>query len=404
VDELLDRLSAKGRADGVVLALHGAMVAEGHPDAEADVVRAARGIVGDIPVAVTLDLHANPSDDLAHLADVMVSYDTFPHVDMEARGAEAMQLVVRMLHTGRRPATHLVKLPLLTVPQMQETAEHPLRSAMRALERAEADTAVWTASITPGYPYSDVQRLGLGVYVAADDPDRARGSATEVAEQVWGRRAEYMPELLEPDEAILEAARGQGPVVLVDVADNVGGGSPGDGTILLRALQARGRADAAVVVWDPWSIERVYASKDEVVSLEVGGHATDDLGDPVAVRGSVRRLGPVTYRRAGRYMHGQEVGMGRVAVVEAAAGKIVLTERRVMPFDDDHLRAVGIDPQECGVIVAKSATAWKGAFGAYAARGIYVRTPGYCPSDVAQLKFEDRPRPMFPLEEEATWP
>jgi microcystin degradation protein MlrC len=400
---LVDQIEGGGSVDAVVLALHGAMVAEGEPDTETTILRAVRRVVGDRPITVTLDLHANPSVELARTADTLVIYDTFPHVDMWARGSEALRLAERMIRQGVRPDVHLEKLPLLTVPQMQDTDDEPMRSVGRTRQQLEDDPLVWIAGLASGYPYSDVERLGVSAYVAADA--NADALARELARATWVRRSQFVPQLLEPADAVARAATATaGPIVLVDVADNVGGGSPGDGTVLLRALQERGGRDGAIVIWDPWTVKELYASERDRGRWEVGGHATAALGDPVPVEGEVRRLGVVGYTRTGRYMQGQTVDMGRVAALESRMGTIVLTERRVMPFDDDHLRAVGVEPERRRVIVAKSASAWKGAFGAYAHAAFYVRTPGYCPSDLGQLPFSRRPRPAYPLEEDAIWP
>src|SRR5207248_5986000 len=121
---------------------------------------------------------------------------------------------------------------------------------------------------------------------------------------------------------------------------------------------------------------------------EVGGRSGAELGPPVRVKGRVRRNGRVEYRRTGSYARGQRVDMGRVAVLECAAGEVVVTENRVVPFDDDHVRLLGIDPRAARVIVAKGAIAWRAAFGDYAARTIFVRSPGYCPADIAAVDYE----------------
>lgn len=401
-DALLTRLRLSASPDGVLLVLHGAMCVDGHPDPEGELIARVRAVVGSVPIGVTLDLHANPSGALARDADLIVGYDTYPHVDMAERGAEAMELVHRMVHTGTRPETHLERLPLLTVPQMQDTREEPMRSLVEMLHALEQEPEVWTASLIPGFPYCDVDRLGFGVYVASDRD--AAEPAGRLGASVWSQRAEFdAPELLDPEEAVREASAGPFPVVLADVADNVGGGSPGNGTVLLDALERRASHDGVIVLWDPTIVDEIYSSDADRMRITVARDSLTMLGPPVPVSGMVRRPGKMCYRRSGSYMHGQPVDMGRVAIVESAAGHVVLTENRVMPFDDDHLRLLGIDPEKQRIIVAKSATAWKAAFGRYAARVLFVRTPGACPGDLGQLAYSRRPHPLYPLERDATW-
>jgi microcystin degradation protein MlrC len=401
-DELVSRAHAAGQLDGVVLCLHGAMVVEGGGAPETELAERVRAAVGDVPLGVTLDLHANVEVRLADVADVLVGYTTYPHVDMRDCGDEACRLVLRMLAERRRPRTRLVKLPLLTPPQVQGTDDEPMRSVRAAVDSLKSRERIWSASFLPGFAYADVDRLGFTIYVAADDD--ADGPATELATAVWERRAELDRELVDPAEAVAAAVAGPAPAVLVDVADNVGGGSPGDGTALLQALLEQGATGAVVVLWDPRAVEQLYASDDEQATLDVGGRSGPELGPPARVAGRVRRPGRVEYRRSGSYMRGQHVDMGRVAVVECAAGEVVLTENRVVPFDDDHLSLLGIDPRASRILVAKGAIAWRAAFGDYAARTIFVRSPGYCPADIARVDYRERPRPLYPLEPEASWP
>lgn len=396
---IMQDLRSAARFDALLLVLHGALVVEGSLYPEAELVENIRRTVGQVPLAVTVDLHANIGQRLVGLVDVLVGYDTFPHVDMANRGAEAHDLLLRILNSGQRPVAHHTKVPFLTVPQMQGTAEEPMRSVMADVFKAEEQDGVWTVSAIPGYPYSDIDRLGFSIYAAADP---GAGDVTErIAARVWEHRRDFEPKLLDADQAISRAASSEGPVVLADVADNVGGGSPGDGTILLDALERHAKRDAVVVIWDPVAVARLYESPTDHGAIEVGSRS--GLGPAVQLEGAIRLPGHVVYRRAGPYMTGQAVDMGRVAVVASRAGDVVITERRVMPFDDDHLRSLGLKPETYHVIVAKSAFAWRAAFGAYARSALYVRTPGFCPSELGALGLSGPAASYYPLRRDATW-
>lgn len=396
----VEALTSAGELDALLLVLHGAMVVEGVDDPEADFVRHCRAVVGDIPLAATLDLHANLGDDLCAGCDVLVGYDTFPHVDMAERGAEAVGLLARMLDIQQQPRHAHVKLPLLTAPQMQATSDEPLRSITDLMHKLENGAQVWSASILPGYPYSDVTRLGVSVYVCGEHPVQA---AAELASSIWARRDEFQPDLVTVDKAIAALDGLDGRVALVDVADNVGGGSPGNGTVILEALARRARRDSLAVIWDPPAIERLYSGAGQT-ELKVGTAADPmGMGPPVTVNGPARLCGDLTYVRTGRYMSGQRVAMGRCAVQSYSGGDILLTERRVMPFDEDHLRSAGLNPQDYAVLVVKSASAWRGAVGQYVQHALYVRAPGYCPSELDGLAYTRRPQPVYPLEKRMTW-
>jgi microcystin degradation protein MlrC len=403
LEQLVDEIRRLRPLDGVVLALHGAMVAESHTFPEGELVDLVRREIGGAPVAVSLDFHANVAELLSRTADVLVGYHTYPHTDAADRGAEALRLLIRSRQEQRGPIGRLVKLPLLTAPQAQATDEEPMRSIEALRASIEARPDVWTASVFPGFPYSDSDRLGAAAYVAADSPEVAFECANRLALNVWERRGSFVPALTEPEEAIAIADVMEGPVVLVDVADNIGGGSPGDGTLLLRLLEQRACRDAVAVVWDPVAVETLSAlTPGTDVEAEIGGRSLRELGPPARLRGPAFPLGVVRYRRRGPYMAGQEVEMGRVVRVEAAAGQIVVTERRATPFDDQHLRAAGVDPESAHIIVTKSAVAWKAAFGQYARSAFYVRTPGLCPSDLTELRFRT-PKALFPLDEGVKW-
>lgn len=400
--EIIGRLRGQLPVDGVVLALHGAMVVEGRPDPEADIVAEVRRVAGGLPIAVTLDYHANVSERLARLADVLCGYRTYPHVDLAERGYDALASVVRAARRGRPPRSHLVKLPLLTLPVAQESSARPMRDVLGLVEAACAQDDVWTACALPGFAYSDGPRLGFSVYVAGDgDPEAV---AREIGREVWARRDDFAMALLDPDTAVRRALAGPAPAVLVDVADNVGGGSPGDSTAILRALQSAGATGAVVVLWDPAAVAALHAEDGDRASIAVGGRSDPSMGPPAMVSGSVRRHGEVRYRRTGSYMTGAEVDMGRVAVVRSEVGSVVLTENRVVPFDDDHLTVLGIAPRAATVLVAKGAIAWKAAFGDYAATTVYVDGPGTCPVSLAALDYASRPRPLYPFEPETSWP
>lgn len=401
---LVERTRAAGGLDGVVLALHGAMVVEGRADPEADIVRAIRAVVGQAPIAVTLDYHANVSPDLAAAADYLVGYRSYPHEDMPERGAEAVSLVARHVRDRRVVSRALVKVPLLTLPVTQESHVQPMAGILAAADALRGEASVSAVSAVPGFAYGDGSRLGFSVYVAADGD--AAPLARELATLVWSSRDDFAMPLLDADAAVAEAMRSEGVSVLVDVADNVGGGSPGDSTEILHAMERQGAQGTAVVVWDPEAVAHLHEGSyidGQHLQVSIGGRSSPDMGPPFAAEGVLRRHGRVLYPRSSSYMTGQVVDMGRVAVIEARTGPLIVTENRIVPFDEDHLRVVGIDPSEQRAIVVKAAIAWKAAFGAIASRVLFVSGPGACPVRLDSLAYSSRQNPLYPLDQLATW-
>ena len=382
-------LAAAEHPDGVLLALHGAMVVEGVEQSDAALVRRVRAAVGDdVPIVATYDLHANIGPALVEACDLLIGYDTFPHTDMGARGEEAAHRLACLLADGSRPAKVFRKLAMITVPQMQATAEAPMAAVMARVAEAETMPGVDVVSVAQGFAYADVDHLGVAVTGYGADAAAVEREVAAVADMIERARDDFRPLLVPVSDAVARAAQpGEGPVVLVEPADNVGGGAPGDGTVILAEL-VRQRVAGTVVIWDP--VAAAEAGRTGAFAGPVGGRTLPDLqGPPVQIAGDVVFAEPsVRYVRDGAYMTGQEVPMGDVAVVRTGFGlNVVLTGERVMPFDDTHLRRVGIAPAEQPVLVAKSGSAWKIAFQAIARKALVVDTGGVCASDVTRLPY-----------------
>lgn len=400
--DLVDRIPAD--VDAVLLSLHGAMVVEGVDDADGEVASAVRRAVGPgVPVVASLDFHANVSERLFAATDALVGYDTYPHVDPFERGREAADVVGELLDGRSLAGRAFAKLSLLTAPAAQQTAAPPMKTLFDAAHDVEASPGVRVVTVSPGFAYADVAHLGLSIAAYGDDADAVKAGVERLADLAWSLRHEFVTADLSPAEAVTRATAGaapDGPVVLVDVADNIGGGAPGDGTVLLAELLAQRADGAVVVIADPEAaVAAADAGVGATVELDLGGHTDRMHGDPVRVRGVVRHLGDGRFVHRGSYMTGQETCMGRTAVVAADGVEIVVTERPTMPFDAEQLRSQGIEPADRRILVVKSAIAWRAAFGDLAADAIPVATPGICTSDLSNLPYRNVRRPIHPLDD-----
>jgi microcystin degradation protein MlrC len=386
--QLIDGLTSAGRPDGVLLCLHGAMATTQSPDADGEVLtRLAAALGPDVPVVVTLDFHANTGDAMTGNADALLGYDTYPHVDMYDRGLEASGVLAEILRTGqRRRAVHR-KVGLITPPQVQYTDLPPMQAIMKRIHDIESAEDV-TITVTPGFPYADVDCMGLSVVTSSPDPACAAQVAATVADDVLARAEDFSYEAYPVAEAVrlALAADEPGPVVLVDSADNVGGGGPGDGTAILAEWLAQKGTGLAVVIADPAAVARaVEAGIGAQVRLEIGGHTDNRHGSPIPVTGTLRLISDGTYVHRGSYATGITTRMGRSVVLESSGNTILLTERRVMPFDAQQLLSVGVSPRHCRALVVKSAIAWRAAYGEYASQVIEVDAPGVCTANLRRL-------------------
>ncbi|MHB1533386.1 MAG: M81 family metallopeptidase [Acidimicrobiales bacterium] len=399
---------AGAAVDGVLLCLHGAMSSTSCGDADGEILRRLGELLGpEIPVVATVDFHANTSDAMTGRVDALLGYDTYPHVDMFERGVEASLVLGDILRTGQRRRTVHRKVGLVTPPQAQYTDLPPMKAIMQYVHDIESSHEV-VVSVTPGFPYANVGCMGLSVVASSADPGCAAQVIADIGDQIETREDEFCFSALPVEEAVDRAMHTHGPVVLVDSADNVGGGAPGDGTVILHEWLRRDAKGLVVALTDPASVEAALRSGiGSSVRLSVGAHTDDRHGSPVEVKGRVRLISDGCYVHRGSYATGFTTQMGRSVVLDVSGNTVVLTERRVMPFDAQQLLSLGVSPAHCQGLVVKSAVAWRAAYGVFAREVIEVDTPGVCTGNLHSLGLPEeqfrmiRPR-QRPIIESAT--
>jgi microcystin degradation protein MlrC len=391
LDAIFERLHdelARTRVDALLLDLHGAMVAEGIDDVELETLRLVRGVLGDVPLVAVHDLHGNPSPAMVELCDAFVAYDTYPHVDMRERGAEAANLLARILG-GEAMRAIVGKVPLLSTPLAQATDTPPMRDLAARARDLERRDGIVRLSLLPGFPFSDVERAGFSVVVtfAADAQTTAQELIEELRSELERRAPAFTVARDRAEKAVRRAlAAARRPVILVDVADNIGGGAPGDGTAILAELFKQ-RAHGAVVPIADAEVAHAAAraGAGATVRVDLGGKTDELHGPPIPIDARVVRITDGSYRGGGTWKTGQQFSMGTTAVLEASGITLVVMERPVPPFHAEQLLSVGIEPRETAIIVVKGAVAWRAAYGDVAAEVIEVDTPGICPLDPLSL-------------------
>jgi microcystin degradation protein MlrC len=403
LQSMLIELRNAGPLDGLLVAPHGAGVSESRPDMDGAWLRELRSRVGpQTPIVGTLDLHANLSDEMLQATDALVGYRTNPHLDQRQRGQEAARLIARMLRGEVHPTQAAATPPLAINIERQSTSTSPLRECYEALDDMLADKRVLANSLLLGFPYADVPEMGASVVVATnDDPDLARQLADEFAEYLVLRRNDFVGKYLEIDAAIAQARSLPGPVALLDMGDNVGGGSPGDGTLLLHALVRHGASRSLVSLCDPVCVQKAArAGVGRDVQLEMGGKADALHGEPLAATVRVRGLYDGNFSesqpRHGGRMH---YDMGPTVVAELPEGPtVMLTSRRIAPFSLQQLTSCSLDPRQFQIIVVKGVHAPVAAYAPVCGTMLRVNTPGVTTADLTSLDYRHRRRPMFPFE------
>ncbi|MEQ7128824.1 M81 family metallopeptidase [Actinopolymorpha sp. B11F2] len=408
-DEILTTLAETGPWDGVLAALHGAAVAEHRDDADGYLLRQVRVAVGpDTVVGAALDLHANLSAAVCAYADIVTTHRTNPHVDARLRAEELAALVVRTARDEIRPSQALVQVPAALGILAQNTGEPPMREILAGLDEVLASPGVLTASVAQGYPYADVPHMGMATLVVTDgDPSAARSWAAALARQVWSRRHEFSGRSARLAEALHRAATAtKGPVLLLDIGDNIGAGAPGDSVVIVAAARQVGLTGLLAILVDADGVTRCHrAGTGGRVELLVGARTDPRVGPPLAVGGVVRRLHSGRYEDPGPTHAGhRHYDAGPTAVVEVDGGPtLVLTTRPTPPTSLVQLTCLGLDPTGYRAIVAKGVHAPLAAYAPLATEIIAVDTPGVTSVDLRRLSYRRRRYPLWPFEQDVTF-
>ncbi len=402
--ETIEGAKHGGGLDGVALCLHGAMVVEGVDDGEGDILRRVRAAAGpDVPVVSTLDLHANMTQEMVDHADCLFGYDTNPHVDNYERSQEAFAALLDIWAGKFRPVMRLVKTQMMPPTINMRTAEGPMVQLFARAREFEAGPRVRNVSVFGGFPYTDVEFGGLSVLAMTDgDPQAAEGIAAEIAATAWGIRREFLKQLWQPADAVRHAMQAtRKPVILADVADNMGGGGSGDTTALLRALLDAGATNVGFAqIVDPESVARcIAAGPGGAVSLQLGGKVEPKHGLPVCVAGTVKALTDGTFVNKGPMGTGVQSTVGPAAKVLVQGVEVIITTNRMAPNDPEVFRHIGIEPRDRQILVVKSRGHFRAAYEPFAAEILEVDCPGFASPNLKHFDYRKARRPLFPLDD-----
>lgn len=407
--ELIERLKAATGLDGLLLALHGAMVTESHPHGDAEIMRRLRAAVGnDFPIVVTHDFHANIAPEMVERSTVLLTYKTCPHVDQRERGVKAAEILSNITHGRVKPVQAFARPPMLYNIRFQNTNIEPLRPIVEESRRLESQPRVLAASVSGGYQYADVPYVGASVVVVTDnDGALAEREAQRLSAMLWATRDRLVLNLPEAAAAVTQAMSGKTfPAVLVEMGDNIGGGSAGDSTILLSELLRQRAEGWVVVIADPEAVKvAVHSGVGQSFEGMVGGKTDRMHGEPVKIRGKVQSLHDGKYveteiRHGGqRYM---DQGLTAVIAVEGGTRDVpnllMLTTKRQVPFSLQQLISCGIYPDRQKILVVKAAIAFRAAYEPIAARIIEVDTPGATAVNPSRFTWVRARRPLFGLD------
>jgi len=405
-----ERHLRRSKAEALLLAMHGAQTAAGEDDVEGAVLGIAREVLGpDKPIVVTLDLHANITGRMVTLANAIVGYQTYPHVDMFEVGQKAACLMLRILRGAVSPRMAYRKLPLIIQAENSQTTRGPMHKLIRAAQTLERSGRAEAVSIFPVQPWMDIVEMGCTVVAVTNgDLRAAQRQADSIARRLWDHKQAFEATLTPVPEALAAAIRMEGgPVVLAESSDSTGSGSPGDSTGVLKHLvRAPLTGPAAIFLVDPAAVETaIKAGVGSTVTLNVGASFDRKNSKPVRVTGTVKLISDGRWvGRARGYNTGITTCMGRAVVLEVGQLQILMAERSSMTVDPELFRSHGIEPLYCKIVVVKSPNGFRAAYEPIAKAMFIVDTPGVSTANLRTLQFRRVPRPIYPLDPDTPKP
>ena len=408
---ILDAARAKkGDLDGILLGLHGAMVTEFCEDGEGEFLARVRDVVGmDMPIAMTLDLHANVTPQMCELANIIVSYKTNPHVDMRDVARQAGEVLQRTMLGEIKPRTLRVHLPMLEELNGGRTDTGPMIEWIAKARAYEENSDVFAVSINAAFAYADIKDVGPTILVtyqgdAAPHEAFARG----LADEIWNARANVINSYLTADEAASMArdyTAKTGPLVIADYADNPGGGGYGDSTTLLGALLDAGVTDACFgPMVDPDVARELHQIEiGDMVDISLGGKTDPNIGGgPLQLRGKLASISNGDYVGDGPMAGGLASTFGPCAVLQVDGIEILVVSLRSQMLDLQQFRAFGIDPAAKRVVALKSQQHFYAAFQPIAGKIIACDTGALTTSRLDVFAYKNVPRPIYPLDPDMT--
>ncbi len=405
ISMLQSEVAAAGQLDGLLVAPHGAAVSASHPDADGYWLAQLRQQIGTrVPMIGTLDLHANLSPSMVQATDALIAYRTNPHLDQRARGWEAAVLMGRTLSGEVSPVQH-AEFPSMAISIDRQMTEEPPLAALYQLASDQRDRGhVLANSILLGFPYADVPEMGSAVLAVADQSKSAAADAArELVDCMWQSRQDLASTPTNVDEALAQAQTLTGPVCLLDMGDNVGGGSPGDSTHLLHAIRQHQVRDVIACLCDPQAVaDSRQAGIGARIQLAVGGKTDSLHGLPYEAYFEVQGFFDGKFAenevRHGGQLHFDQGPSAVVRSTDPLRLTILLTSFRVPPFSLQQLTSCDLDPRDGQMVIAKGVNAPIAAYAPVCRNFVRVNTPGCTTADMRQLGHTHRRKPMFPFE------
>ena len=433
--EMFNMLETQGPWDGVLISNHGAAVSEEFPDMDGEFTRKTREIVGPkVPVGITFDQHANVSKETVKNTNICIVWRTTPHLDCKVRGYKCASLIYKTIKGEINPTQFIEMPPMLVNIVKQYTGQEPMKSLVdECVEADENNDEVLDTSIVEGYPYADVEEMGMSwITITDNNSELAEKISKDLAYKAWDKRGDLNRPVPSIREALVEAQKiyvgpkpegtenyvpsdgsalqepektehsHLGPVVLMDAGDNVGGGSTADSTHILKVAHEMKIEGFLQTLYDPESVKTcVNAGEGAEVTIDVGGKTDNMHGEPITITGTVKKIHHGKYEEH-RPSHGgfrfHNDGL-RVRFDTNDGKTIILTSLRTHNKTREQLYSMGIKPENYKVIVAKGVSSPRPAYQPIASEIIVVNSPGVTSADLSTFKYKNIRKSLYPFQE-----
>ncbi|MBM4169981.1 MAG: M81 family metallopeptidase [Ignavibacteria bacterium] len=388
---MVEDLKKIQHVDGVYLALHGAMAVDGIMKPEAEIARRIRAVVGDAPIVITYDLHANEDEEIAEAANAVFITKQYPHYDARYQGERAARILIKTIRGTYKPVMAVRKPGVLTPSVFQWTGESPAMEIMERARRWEESTKDVFVSVAFGFAYADVPDVGATVMVVTNDNKKlADEIAQEMSDYIWRVREKFagkkIPKVKDGVAQAIKAAReGHKPVVIADHSDRTGNSS-----WVLEELLKQGTSNFCITtIADSVAIKQLVASAKvgEPVDVTVGGCMDEYAGNPVRLKGTLTFLGK----------YGQ---FPNVAVVQLPRNNhVIITPLLHQVITTNIFKPVGVDLSTIDIIVLKSRVHFRRGYddNGFAKTIILVDAPGLGPADLSGIPYKNIPKDIYPL-------
>ena len=402
--ELLWQEHCKKPLDGIVLALHGGGVAEGYDDLEGEILRAIRQRFGSqIPIAIKLDLHSNLSPQMISLADIIVGFKCYPHIDDYDCGRLAVRLLHNMIQENTRYYKKFIRLPWLMAPAFGVTISGPactIKEYMAQMKQTEQN--LLDATFFHGFTYADVEYTGVSVLTLAKDQSTADRCAQRIADFAWNLRKTFDAPVNSAEKAMELALEAPYPVVINESSDNTGGGAPGDGTFLLREMLRHNVPGSAFgYIHDPQVVDlAVAAGVGNHISCLLGGKTDQLHGKPIELKDAyVKAISDGSFTQKSPMGKGEKVKLGTTVLLICGNVYVIVSKSRLQPKDDGPFETVGIDWSQMRILALKSTQHFKGWWENHAKTIIPCDSPGIHSANLHSFDYKKVDMNKYPFKD-----